>query len=126
MKKINMFYWIVTALFALFMGFSALGNIMVSPESIQMVSTQLGYPEYFIPFIGVAKLLGVIAILIPGFPRIKEWAYAGLVFDLISAWYSFYASGTADHTTVFMILPIALAFGSYWLYHKRLKAIALN
>ena len=122
MKKINVFYWIVTGLFALFMGFSALGNIMVSPESIQMVSTQLGYPEYFIPFIGVAKLLGVIAILIPGFPRIKEWAYAGLVFDLISAVYSFYASGTADPSTVVMILPIAFAFGSYWLYHKRLKA----
>ena len=42
-------------------------------------------PAYLISFLSIAKILGVIAILIPGFPRIKEWAYAGLMFDLIGA-----------------------------------------
>lgn len=59
--------------------FSAIPDIMMVPEAMQMVHDQLGYPTYFVPFIGVAKVLGAIAILVPGFPRIKEWAYAGLV-----------------------------------------------
>jgi hypothetical protein len=122
MKKINVYYWTVTGLFGAFMLFSAIPDIMVVPEAVEMVSGQLGYPAYIIPFLGVAKTLGVIAILIPGFPQIKEWAYAGLVFDLIGATYSGFASGTADASAVFMILPFSLAFGSYFLYHQKLKA----
>src|SRR5687767_12391808 len=87
MKKINIAYWIITGLFAAFMLFSAIPDIMVVPEAVAMI-TGLGYPKYLIPFLGVAKLLGVIVILIPWFRRIKEWAYAGLFFDLIGATYS--------------------------------------
>jgi len=72
MKKINIYYWIITGLFAAFMLSSAIPNIMVSPEWVTII-TGLGYPKYFIPFIGVAKLLGIIVILIPGNSRIKEW-----------------------------------------------------
>lgn len=121
MKKTNVYYWIVTGLFGAFMLFSAIPDIIVVPEAVEMVSNQLGYPQYIIPFLGVAKTLGVIAILIPGFPRIKEWAYAGLVFDLIGATYSTFASGIADASAVFMILPFSFAFGSYFLYHQKLK-----
>lgn len=77
MKKRNIAYWVVTALFSAFMIFSAVPDIMMVPDAMKFIG-HLGYPDYFIPFIGVAKLLGSIAILIPGFPRIKEWAYAGL------------------------------------------------
>jgi len=78
---------------------------------------ELGYPTFFVPFIGIAKLLGVIAILVPGFPRIKEWAYAGLFFDLIGATYSILAIGKPDW--MFMIMPLALATASYVFYQKR-------
>lgn len=76
-KNLNLWYWIVTGLFAAFMAFTAIPDIMMSPDAVNMI-TGLGYPDYFIPFIGVAKLLGAIAILIPNFDRVKEWAYAGL------------------------------------------------
>jgi DoxX-like protein len=71
MKKIKIIYWIITGLFAAFMLFTAIPDIIMDPEAIKFM-TALGYPLYFIPFIGVAKVLGAIAILIPGFPRIKE------------------------------------------------------
>ena len=63
------------------------GEILKVPDAVAFI-TQLGYPVYFIPFIGVAKVLGSIAIVVPRFPKLKEWAYAGLTFDLIGAVYS--------------------------------------
>src|SRR5260221_14203839 len=88
MKKIKIAYWIVTGLFAGFMLFSSIPDIMCVPDAVKIVSTHFGYPVYLIRFLGVAKLLGVIAILVPGFSRLKEWAYAGLFFDLFGALYS--------------------------------------
>ncbi|MEJ7685145.1 MAG: DoxX family protein [Segetibacter sp.] len=76
---------------------------------------------YFL-FSGIAKTLGVIAILIPGYPRIKEWAYAGLVFDLLGATYSIIASGQPAGNWMFMAIPLILAACSYTWYHKKLKA----
>jgi uncharacterized membrane protein YphA (DoxX/SURF4 family) len=119
MKKTNIFYWIFTGLFAAFMIFSAIPDIMSHPVAIQGMHNELGYPTYFVPFIGVAKLLGAIAILVPGFPRLKEWAYAGLFFDLIGATYSIISIGKPDW--VFMFLPLLLATLSYVVYQKRKK-----
>jgi flagellar biosynthesis protein FliR len=65
MKKTNLLYWIITGLFAAFMTYSAIPSIAMAPEAVNMI-TGLGYPKYFVPFSGVAKLLGSIAILIPG------------------------------------------------------------
>ena len=119
MKKIKIAYWIVTILFAGFMIFTAIPDIIVIPEAEKFM-TDLGYPVYLLPFIGWAKVLGGMAILIPGFPRIKEWAYAGLVFDLVGAMYSVAAiQGIA--ASLPMLLFIAFAFASYFLYHKKLK-----
>ncbi len=118
MKKINTWYWIVTILFAGFMIFSAIPDIMMSEEAVTMI-TGLGYPKYFVPFIGVAKLLGAIAILIPGLKRIKEWAYAGLFFDIFAATYSALAVGGFMLPILFMILPFSFLFLSYYLWHRR-------
>ena len=118
MKKINIMYWIVTGLFAAFMLFSAYPDVIKTPEAVTFI-TGLGYPEYFVVFIGIAKVLGVIAILIPGYPRIKEWAYAGLFYDLAGATYSVIAKYGIDVTIIFMLLPIGFLFWSYFLYHKK-------
>ena len=83
----------------------------------------LGYPVYFIPFTGVAKVLGIIAILIPGYPRIKEWAYAGLFFDLIGAIYSVTSIGQEGWQ--FILLPLGLGILSYFFYHRRLELTRL-
>jgi hypothetical protein len=120
MKKTETLYWIITGLFGAFMLFTAIPDILVVPDAVTFMN-HLGYPKYFIPFIGVAKLLGVIAILIPGYPRIKEWAYAGLFFDLAGATYSQIASDGFQPGVLFMVMPIAFLFMSYVLYHKKLK-----
>lgn len=118
--KTNTLYWIFTGLFATFMLFSAIPNIISNQQSIDLISKTLGYPLYFIPFIGVAKALGSVALVVPGFPRIKEWAYSGLMFDLIAATYSTIAIGTPFSDWVFMFLPLAVGALSYYFYHKRL------
>ena len=120
MKKTNTAYWIVTGLFAAFMLFSAIPDILVVPDAVTMISTGLGYPKYIIPFLGVAKLLGVTAILIPGFRSIKEWAYAGLFFDLLGATYSAFAAGGFQMPVLFMILPFSFLFISYFLWKKKI------
>lgn len=76
-KTTNILYWIFTILFAGLMAFTAVPNLLKSPESITLIHDQLGYPVYFIPYIGLAKLLGCIAILTPGLKKIKEWPMPG-------------------------------------------------
>ncbi len=117
MKKTKVIYWIVTGLFCAFMLFSSVPDIMMVPDAVTFI-THLGYPKYFIPFIGWAKVLGIIAILVPGFPRLKEWAYAGLFFDLFGATYSQLANDGFQPGIFFMVLPIGFLFISYFLYHK--------
>jgi hypothetical protein len=121
MKKIKIAYWIFTALFAFMMFGSAIPDVLSSPVAVKGMHEGLGYPIYFVPFIGVAKVLGVIAILVPGFSKIKEWAYAGLFFDLIGATYSVISIGAPAMNWVPMALPIALGICSYVFYHKKLK-----
>ena len=120
MKKIKTFYWIITGLFSAFMLFSAIPDILVVPEAKTFMNG-LGYPDYIIPFLGVAKLLGIIAILIPGFPKIKEWAYAGLFFDLIGATYSVIAHEGFKASVLIMLLPIIFLCMSYNLHHRKMQ-----
>jgi hypothetical protein len=120
MKKTKIIYWILTGLFAFFMLGSAIPDALVMPIAVGGFK-EMGYPIYIIPFLGVAKILGVIAILILGYPRIKEWAYAGLTFDLIGATYSIINSGKSIGNWAPMFIILFLAAGSYFYYHKKLK-----
>ncbi|MBD2870341.1 DoxX family protein [Paenibacillus arenilitoris] len=121
MKKVNVLYWVSTVLLSVFLGMGAVSDAMKAPDAVALFG-QLGYPEYLLPFLGIAKLLGVAAILIPGFPRIKEWAYAGLTFDLAGAMYSTLAAGGPVSGALFFVAVFAVLFGSYALYHKRRNA----
>jgi len=120
MKKINLAYWIVTIMFAGFMMFSAIPDITMDPDAVAMI-TGLGYPGYLIPFLGWAKAIASVIILIPGLNRIKEWAYAGLFIDLIGATYSALAMYGYHNPVLFMVLPISFLFLSYFLWHRRSK-----
>jgi len=122
MKKIKILYWSFTGLFAFMMLGSAIPDVLSSPTAIKGMHEALGYPVYFIPFIGVAKILGVVAILVPGHARIKEWAYAGLLFDLFGASYSIILSGAALSSWLFMIIPVGLGICSYVFYRRRNSA----
>jgi uncharacterized membrane protein YphA (DoxX/SURF4 family) len=107
------------------MAWSAFGSFTNNPDGAKMMAS-LGYPHYLNNFLATAKVLGIIAILVPGFPRLKEWAYAGFAFDLIGATYSTYAVGEPASHWGFMFIFIALLAGSYYFYHQKLKEAALK
>jgi hypothetical protein len=119
MKSTKIFYWIFTLLMIGLMGFGAIPNILSTPESAAVFSG-LGYPLYIMPFIGTAKLLGAIVILIPGLNRLKEWVYAGFVYDLSGAGYSTIMMGEPFSAWVFFILFLGIVVGSYIFHRKRL------
>lgn len=122
-KTTNLIYWISTIVFAALMIFSAAGGLQPSQQAIQLMHDGLGYPVYFIQFISIAKLIGSVAILIPGLNRsLKEWAYAGLFFDLAGAVYSGVASsGKFDPMMLTMVIWILPGIVSYYYWHKRMK-----
>src|SRR5262245_21246723 len=101
-NRINSGYWVVTGLMAAFMLMASVPDVLRLPEAVEIFG-HLGYPTYLLPFLGTAKILGVVAVLVPGFDRLKEWAYAGLVFDIAGALYSHLAVG--DPVSVLGIRP---------------------
>lgn len=120
MRKTKIIYWVLTILFAGAMAFSGYPDVVMDPAAVAGIMS-LGYPLYFIPFIGVAKILGAIAIITPGHSRLKEWAYAGLSFDLIGAMYSMYSVGVPFKMWFWVIILLAVGFLSYVWYHKYRK-----
>ena len=118
-KTTNILYWVFTILFAGLMAFSAVGGIQPSEDAIKLLHDGMGYPIYFIQFISIAKLLGAIAILIPGLKTLKEWAYAGLFFDLVGAIYSGLAVGGFDPKMLGMLIWIVPGILSYYYWHKK-------
>lgn len=120
MKKTKILYWVFTGLILALMIFSAISTFIPNPQG-DMIAKHIGYPLYIFKFLAVAKILGAVAILVPGYPRLKEWAYAGFFFDLAGATYSFIAVGDPAANWAPNFIFIALLFGSYICYHK-LKA----
>jgi hypothetical protein len=118
-KTITILYWVFTILFALLMLFSASTGIKPTTDTIKIMHDGLGYPVYFIQFISVAKIIGSIAILIPGFNRIKEWAYAGLFFDLSGAIYSGIAVSGFDPLMLTLLIWVVPGVLSYYFWHRR-------
>lgn len=120
-KTVNILYWVFTILFAVLMLFSAAGGIKPTDDAIKLMHDFLGYPVYFIQFISIAKLLGSVALFIPGLNRVKEWAYAGLFFDLAGAVYSgVAAAGKFDPLMLTLLLWFGTGILSYYFWHKRM------
>ncbi len=94
-KRNKIIYWIATSLLGFGMLQSGIFAVLKTKQWIDLV-TSLGYPVYFLTILGIWKILGVIAILIPRFPLLKEWAYAGFFFAMTGALASHLASG--DHS----------------------------
>jgi uncharacterized membrane protein YphA (DoxX/SURF4 family) len=113
MKKNKALYWISTALMAALILMASIPDVLQLDVAVK-VFVHLGYPIYLLRFIGVAKILGVIAIVVPGFPRLREWAYAGLVFDLSGAFYSHISVGDQWGNWILPLIGLILTLGSYW------------
>src|SRR5262249_60995478 len=88
-----------------------------SPAPLLRALEPLGYPAYFLRLLGVAKLLGVAALLVPGRALLKEWAYAGFTFDLLAALASHLATGTATHAPP-ALFALVLVLASYRFAHR--------
>jgi len=108
MKTKAIAYWTMTILVAFFMsgGIAQLVQYRANPHG---VVPELGYPMYFIAILGVWKVLGAIAILVPRYPRLKEWAYAGIFFDLTGAAASCAAVGGYGAYGFHVIAPLIIA-----------------
>ena len=121
MKTTKILYWIFNGLFAIMMFASGVPALMLATDEVKVIHEGMGYPLYFVPFIGAAKMMGAVAILIPGYPRIKEWAYAGLTFDVIAATFSLYYRPQPDGKWYYMFIFLALNAAAYIYYHKMVK-----
>ncbi|MGZ3951718.1 MAG: DoxX family protein [Flavisolibacter sp.] len=111
-KRNKWIYWISTAWLALGMVSTGIVQLMRAKEGqggVDMIN-HLGYPVYMLTLLGVCKLLGVIVLLIPRFPILKEWVYAGFVFMMSGALYSHIATGDAakDLFPSFLLLLLIL------------------
>lgn len=117
MKKENLIFWSTTILIALFEG--VMPALTSHTEMAKEGLRHLGYPSYFGTAIVVFKVLGVLTLVIPQIPhRLKEWAYAGFVFDFLFASISHAAVDGVNGQTFFPIIALAILMVSYFYYHK--------
>ncbi|MBX2971403.1 MAG: DoxX family protein [Cyclobacteriaceae bacterium] len=86
-KRNKIIYWVATIWLSLGMVSTGVVQVMHIKEETQFI-LELGYPEYLLTLLGVCKFLGVVAILVPKFPLVKEWAYAGFFFMMSGAVFS--------------------------------------
>jgi len=108
MKTKSIAYWTTTILTAFFIGTGGLAQMWQYETNPHGIVPILGYPMYFFAILGFWKFLGAIAILIPRYPRLKEWAYAGIVFDLTGAAASCAATGDYGAYAFHILAPLIL------------------
>lgn len=89
-------------------------HITQQPDAVKGIAA-LGFPAYFCILLGTGKLLGGLTILLPKFPRLKEWAYAGIAINLISAGAAHAFHGDAVGDIITPLAVFALAMASWWL-----------
>ena len=104
-------YWVSTGLLAALSVFAAITYLSGSPQAVQGFA-HVGYPQQLRIILGIAKLLGAISLVVPGWPKLKEWAYAGFTFAWISAFVAHYLAKDGPKAFVPLILLILL-FVSY-------------
>ena len=131
-KRNKIIYWISTIWLAL--GMLSTGTLQlfkvkaegaVAPPGVYGI-TRLGYPIYFLTILGVWKILGVVALLIPKFPLLKEWAYAGFFFAMSGAVFSHIASGDSMTENVPAFLLLILTVISWYFRPADRKIISVN
>jgi len=131
-KKTKIIYWISTLWLAL--GMLATGTLQLfrvkaegalAPPGVDGI-THLGYPIYFLTILGIWKILGVVALLIPKFPLLKEWAYAGFFFSMSGAAFSHIASGDSVNEIFPSLLLLTLTVVSWYFRPPDRKIISVK
>ncbi|MBZ4417939.1 DoxX family protein [Myxococcus sp. RHSTA-1-4] len=123
MSKQKIAYWVVTGLVSLSMSASAIMYLMGAPPVVAAFQ-HLGYPDYFRMMLGIAKLLGVVALWAPVPRFLREWAYAGFVIDCIAAAVSHTAMGDPLMASLNPVIVLGLMLTSHQLWHRLSAASA--
>jgi uncharacterized membrane protein len=124
-KRNKIIYWIATIWLALGMLSTGVVQLFKMKEDVDFI-LDLGYPIYFLTILGVWKILGVVALLIPKIPLLKEWAYAGFFFAMSGAVFSHIASGNSVNEIFPSLLLLILAVVSWYFRPADRKIISLN
>jgi len=128
-KRNKIIYWIATIWLSL--GMLSTGIVQLfklkgdGPGSLDSM-THLGYPAYFVTILGIAKILGVLVILMPKFPLLKEWAYAGFFFMMSGAVFTHIAAGNAISEIFPPLLLLFLTIVSWYFRPADRKLILVN
>lgn len=124
-KRNKIIYWVATAWLSLGMVSTGIVQLVKMDEEVDNF-TQLGYPLYLLTILGVWKLLGVIAVLLPGFSLIKEWAYAGFFFAMSGAIISHIAANDPMNEVFPPLLLLVLTVVSWYFRPADRKIISVN
>lgn len=124
MKKLKTWYWVATIIFALMMLMDGFGGV-TQQEAGKEVLKHLGYPMYLLIIVGIAKILGALAILQQKFVAIKEWAFAGFAINFIGAFASRAFVGDGAALLIPPLVALAILFIPYILW-KRMQVNVKN
>lgn len=121
MKKNKTIFWIATVILILWEGVMPLGTLLFAPQYVNAGTKPLGYPDYFAYTLIICKILGVIAISYTGTPaKLREWAYAGLAFNLI---FAFISHAFVDKNIGYMLMPLVFLgiLAVSYIYHNKIQ-----
>jgi len=125
-KRNKIIYWIATVWLSLGMLSTGIVQLVKMKEEVALF-TQLGYPLYFLTILGIWKILGVVAVLIPKFTLLKEWAYAGFFFAMSGAVFSHIAIGDTSVSAYFgPTLLLVLTVASWYFRPADRKISSVN
>jgi len=125
-KAKKIIYWVATLWLALGMTATAFGQLFKLPgQGGPDMIIHLGYPVYILTILGIWKILGVVAVLIPKFPLLKEWAYAGFVFIMSGAIFSHIAVGDPTVELLPGLLLLVLTVVSWYLRPESRRVVSV-
>jgi uncharacterized membrane protein YphA (DoxX/SURF4 family) len=124
-KRNKIIYWVSTAWLALGMLSTGIVQLLKIKSETDFI-INMGYPVYFLTLLGVWKILGVVAVLIPKFPLLKEWAYAGFFFTMSGAIFSHVATGHSVKEIGGPLLLLLLTLVSWYFRPAERKLISVN
>ncbi len=124
-KTHKIIYWVATLWLALGMASSGIVQLLGMEKEIEFI-LDLGYPAYFLTLLGLWKLLGVVAVLVPRFPLVKEWAYAGFFFTMTGAIFSHVSMGKPVSDIFPPLLLLVLTVISWYFRPAGRKLVLTN
>jgi hypothetical protein len=124
-KRNKIIYWVATLWLSLGMAATGIVQLLHVTKDTQFV-LDLGYPAYLLTLLGIWKILGIVAVIVPRYPLIKEWAYAGFFFAMSGAVYSHIAVHNPPKDLFGPMLLLVLTAVSWYFRPESRKVIAVN